>query len=75
MPPLTPEQAAFAKQNPDAFNHLVTHPTANIGAFGWLALLGIPILLLFMIYTRIEDRTNNLTQPGAVIEMQPHNAH
>jgi len=41
------------------YSERMIKPTANVGFFGWLALLGIPLLMLFLIYTKS-------TQPGLV---------
>lgn len=30
----------------------------NVPAFAWLALLGIPALLLFLIYSKVDERMN-----------------
>ena len=31
-------------------------PAANLGVYIWLALLGIPALLLFLIYFKVDER-------------------
>jgi hypothetical protein len=31
-------------------------PTANLSVFVWLALLGLPALILFLIYSKVQER-------------------
>lgn len=50
------------------YSERMIKPTANVGFFGWLLLLGIPFFLLFLIY-------NSSTQPGLVTATNSQNLH
>ena len=40
--------------------------TVNVSAFTWLAVLGIPALILFLIYSKVDERANQPAQAPAV---------
>jgi hypothetical protein len=47
--------------------------SVNVPAFTWLAVLGIPVLLLFLIYSKVEERTSQpAAAPHAVQMEQAH---
>jgi hypothetical protein len=50
--PLTDLESGFGTAE---YSERLIRPGANVGFFGWLALLGIPFLLLFLIYTKMEN--------------------
>lgn len=63
----TPEAVSHSYQyQPDIY----MRPDANWLAWMWLALLGIPALLLFMIYAQPNEQThhNKVEQPAAIQE-------
>ncbi len=48
-------------------------PAANLSVWVWLALLGIPALLLMLIFSKVEDRHQaaELLKPAAVHHQVP----
>ena len=44
----------------------------NLSALTWLVLLGVPVLLLFLIYTKIDERKAPAEAPDAMHMAQPH---
>lgn len=47
-------------------------PGANLSVWVWLGLLGIPALLLMLVYAKMEDRqTVPATRPAATAEPHP----
>jgi hypothetical protein len=44
----------------------------NVPAFTWLAVLGIPALILFLIYSKVEERTSQAPVPHTVQMEQVH---
>jgi hypothetical protein len=50
------------------YSERMIKPTANVGFFGWLALLGIPFFLLFLIY-------NKSTESGLVTATNAQRLH
>lgn len=47
-------------------------PGANLSVWVWLLLLGVPALLLMLIYAKVEDRqAAPMTRPAAVAEPHP----
>jgi len=42
----------------------------NVSVFGWLALLGIPALLLFLIYSKVDERMNQ-PAPASAVQVAP----
>ena len=49
------------------YSEKLIRPGANVGFFGWLALLGLPILLLFFIYTKMDSRSVIKANPSSVM--------
>jgi hypothetical protein len=46
-------------------------PAANLSVWVWLALLGIPALLLMLIFSKVEDRqAAELLKPAAAVHHQ-----
>ncbi|WP_303675166.1 hypothetical protein [Vampirovibrio chlorellavorus] len=52
-------------------------PEANLSVWVWLTLLGIPALLLMLIYSKVEDRQHQqeMHQNPAAISAQPLQQH
>lgn len=52
-------------------------PEANLSVWVWLALLGIPALLLMLIYSKVEDRQHQqeIHQKPAAVSAQPLQQH
>jgi hypothetical protein len=48
-------------------------PGANLSVWVWLILLGLPALLLMLIYAKTEERQAPVSNPPAI--MQHHEAH
>lgn len=54
------------------YSEKLIHPGANVSFFAWLALLGIPAMLLFLIYSKAEVQSVP-AHPSAM--METHHAH
>ena len=54
------------------YSESLIRPGANIGFFGWLVLLGLPLLLLFLIYSKMQTGASGVVpaSPSTVIETQ-----
>jgi hypothetical protein len=42
----------------------------NLSLFTWLALLGLPALLLFLIYSKMDERMTQPTAAPAAVQME-----
>lgn len=45
--------------NPESY----LRTSVNVSVFAWLALLGLPVLMLFLIYSKVDDLSH---QPAAM---------
>jgi hypothetical protein len=63
-----PESTPSTLSPSDASESLV-RPGANVSFFGWLLLLGLPLVLLFLIYSKQEQQLAPTSQIP-VIELQ-----
>lgn len=66
----------MAEQTPKSMFHYeidpLIKPGANLSVWVWLMLLGIPALLLMLIYSKVEDRqTAPATRPAITAEPLP----
>lgn len=66
MQETTPENLS-----PAEYNERLIRPGANISFFAWFALLGIPFLLLFLIYSETEARLQPKVPTHAVEHHRP----
>lgn len=67
---------ANAPISSDEYNAALIRPPANVSFFGWLFLLGLPILLLFLIYAKMQPNSTTETalpaKPAAEVMQAPH---
>lgn len=50
-------------------------PGANLSVFVWLALLGLPTLLLFLIYSKAAEQPTTPMLPPGIHQMRQPPAH
>lgn len=67
-----PSHSAHHIPTPAEYSESLIRPSADIGFFGWLILLGLPLLLLFLIYGKMQAGSSEVVpaSPSSVIETQ-----
>jgi hypothetical protein len=67
-----PSHSARHIPTPAEASEALIRPSTDIGFFGWLVLLGLPLLLLFLIYGKMQAGSSDVmpASPSAVIETQ-----